>query len=249
MRVSPLNCDYVTALFACWSALAAIYKSRQTGHGDSIDIAQYEVMLRISSDYPAKYLNEGKQMERNANTDSMMTGYYPYKCKDGKYIFTAWVGVTALKRGLPLLGFKVGSEDFPNPQVIIRGTPGSKKFEETFSAWCAERTAEDAEKELVAAGVPVSQIMNYEAAVNHPHYQAREVFTEWDDPEKGPVKGVGFIPKFTRRPGQVWRGAPAFNTDTQDILDELGYSEDEVRELVEKRAIANPVKLAEPVQS
>jgi len=36
--------------------------------------------------------------------------------------------------------------------------------------------------------VPCSTINNLQLAENNPHYIAREVFTEWDDPQYGKVK-------------------------------------------------------------
>jgi len=62
-------------------------------------------------------------------------------------------------------------------------TPGAKKIHVRLAEFCAARTAEEAERGLVATGVPCSQVLNYGDAVNHPHYQARHVFMEWDDPE------------------------------------------------------------------
>lgn len=241
MRVSPLICDYVTALNACWSALAGLHRARLTGEGESIDIAQYEVMLRIESDYPLKYLNWGSETRRTGNVDSMMCGYSPYLCKDGKYLFTGWVGASALKNGLKLLGFEWGSEDFPKERVWIQqGSEGAKKFEAALTAWCAERTADQAERELNVAGVPCSPVMDYEHMQDHPHYQARQVFTEWEDPERGRVKGMTFIPKFTRHPQQMWRGTPSFGEDNQDILSELGFSLEEIRKLADSDVIVNP---------
>lgn len=241
MRVSPYLCDYITALNACWSALAALRKAELTGRGDSIDVAQFEVMARVQADYPLKYLNWGRETKRNGNTDPMLCGYYPYKCGDGKYLFTAWVGATAMRGGLAMLGFEWGSEDFPKEKIWIQqGTPGAKKFEEAFIKWCSERTVEEAEKELIAAGVPCSPILNYEDMQKHPHYQAREVFMEWDNDEHGRVKGFGFVPRFARNPGKLWRGMPRAGTDNLDILEELGFSPEQVQALAEAKAISLP---------
>jgi L-carnitine CoA-transferase len=102
------------------------------------------------------------------------------------------------------------------------------------------RAVEEAEKELIAAGVPCSPIMTFEDMQRHPHYQAREVFTEWDDPERGHVKGYNFVPKFTQHPQQMWRPAPGFGEDNRDILAELGYTAEEVQTLVETKTIVLP---------
>jgi L-carnitine CoA-transferase len=242
LRVGPYTCDYYTALFASTTALAALLKARQTGHGDSIDLAQYEVMLRITSDYPARYLNWGRQVKRNGNEDATMTGYYPYQCRDGKYLFTAFVGFGVLKGGLPLIGLEFGSADFPaNMAFIPRGTPQAAKFDEKIKAFCAARTAEECEAEFNAAGVPCSPILDYEAAVNHPHYKARSDFMEWDDADRGHVKGVSPIPKFKKNPQQIWRGCPPFGEDVEDIMGELGYTTDEIAAFDQKGVIKKAV--------
>jgi len=241
LRVGPMTCDYITALNACWSALAGLHRARLTGEGESVDIAQFEVMVRALYDYPHKYINWHRDTPRNGNTDAMITAYAPYKCKDGKYIFAAFVGATAMTKGLPLLGFEWGTEDFPKDMVCVRyGTDGSKKFEARFTEWCAEHTADEAERTLIAAGVSCSQVMGYEDMLVHPHYKERQVFTEWDDSQRGHIKGINFIPKFTQHPQQLWRPMPAFGADNIDILDELGYSQEEVQKLAESKAIIIP---------
>ncbi|MDI6696342.1 MAG: CoA transferase [Anaerolineales bacterium] len=240
-RTGPYTCDYITALNASWAALAGLLKARQTGVGESIDIAQYEVMARVQADYPMRYFNWNRPTTRNGNRDPMLCGYYPYKCGDGKYLFTAWVGATALRGGLKLLGFEWGSEDFPADKIWIQqGSEGAKKFEEKFIQWCAERTVEQAEKELIEAGVPCSPIMSYEDMLHHPHYKARDVIIEWDDPERGHVKGLGFLPKFTKHPQRLWRGMPPTGADNLDVLSELGYKPEEIEKLAESKAIVMP---------
>jgi L-carnitine CoA-transferase len=238
MRVNPLTCDYITALTACWSSLAALRKATLTGKGESIDVAQFEAMMRVQSDYPMKYLNKGKQVMRNGNTDTLMTGYNVFKCKDGKYVFVGWVGMSAMKKGLPLLGLEFPSKDFPAMPLVVQGTPGSKIFMEKLTDFCAQRDQCDVEKELLAAGVPCQAVTDYHDAVENPHYQARKVFMEWDgDYEYGHLKGTSPVPKFKKNPSQIWRGYSAFGGDNNDILGELGYQPEEIADLTAKKIL------------
>lgn len=59
MAVFPGIGDFITALFALWSSLAALLRARETGEGDVIDLSQYEAILRVSAQYPAEYFTKG----------------------------------------------------------------------------------------------------------------------------------------------------------------------------------------------
>lgn len=238
MRVSPLTCDYITALTACWSTLAALRNAEKTGKGESIDVAQFEAMMRVQGDHPLKYLNKGKQTMRNGNTDSLMTGYNVFKCKDEKYMFVGWVGMTAMQNGMKLLGLEFPSADYPNMPLVIQGTPGSKVFMEKLTEFCAAHDQCDLERILLEAGVPCSPVMDYKDATENPHYQARKVFMEWDgDYEHGRLKGLSPAPKFKNSPSQIWRGYSAFGGDNDDILEEIGYKPEELPELYAKKIL------------
>ncbi|MWR75571.1 carnitine CoA-transferase, partial [Escherichia coli] len=41
-------------------------------------------------------------------------------------------------------------------------------------------------------------------------------------------------PKFKNNPGQIWRGMPSHGMDTAAILKNIGYSENDIQELVSK---------------
>jgi L-carnitine CoA-transferase len=241
LRVGPYTCDYITSLNAGWAALAALLKARETGVGESIDVAQYEVMVKVQSDLPMQYFTKGQDTTRSGNRDPMMCGYHPYRCKDDSWIFSGWIGVTALREGLPVLGLEWPSELFPGERIWIQqGTEGAKIFEERFIQYCAERTADEVVKEMNANGVPVSKVMSYEDMLHDPHYEAREMIVEWDTQEYGHVKGIGFAPKFVNRPAQLWRGMPVAGQDNLDVLKELGYDSDEIAALAEAGAIVMP---------
>ena len=48
---------------------------------------------------------------------------------------------------------------------------------------------------------------------------------------------VCLLPQMANRPGQVWRAAPSMGMDNEEILGELGYSEEEIARLYENGVI------------
>jgi L-carnitine CoA-transferase len=229
----PFPADYAAAFYAYGMTLAALLKRGETGKGESFDIAQYELMMRIQANYPTDYLRYGLDYIKEGNHSRICAGYGTYSCKDGNEIYLLFLGAGVLKNGLPVLGLAYGSEMFPEGSSLVPvDTPPAEMLEGALNTFCAEHTAKEAEELFCANGVPCSRLMNYEDALNHPHYQAREVFTTWTAADGvTPIPGVNIFPKVRNYPGQIWRGAPNMGMDNEDILAELGIPKETIEKM------------------
>lgn len=227
----PFPGDYTAAFYAFGMSLAALYKRQQTGKGESIDIAQFELMMRIQSNYPTDYLRYGLDYIKEGPHSRICAGYGTYKCMDGEEIYTLFLGSGAVERGLGILGLEYGSEDFPAGSSLVPiNTPAGDKLEAALEAYVSTHTAEEVESAFCAARVPCSRLMDYEQAKNNPQYIAREVFTTWSAADgKTRIPGVNVMPKLKNNPGKVWRGAPNIGMDNEDILSEIGYAPGEIQ--------------------
>lgn len=227
----PFPGDYTAAFYAFGMSLAALYKRQQTGKGESIDIAQFELMMRIQSNYPTDYLRYGLDYIKEGPHSRICAGYGTYKCMDGEEIYTLFLGSGAVERGLSILGLEYGSVDFPAGSSLVPiNTPAGDKLEAALEAYVSTHTAEEVESAFCAARVPCSRLMDYEQAKNNPQYIAREVFTTWTAADgKTRIPGVNVMPKLKNNPGKVWRGAPNIGMDNEDILSELGYAPGEIQ--------------------
>jgi L-carnitine CoA-transferase len=54
----------------------------------------------------------------------------------------------------------------------------------------------------------------------YPHYLAREAFTEWEGIADDPVKGLNIATKLKNNAGKIWRSAPHYGEDNENILEE-----------------------------
>lgn len=226
----PFPGDYTASFYAFGMSLAALLKSKETGKGESIDLAQFELLMRIQSNYPTDYLRFGKDYIKEGPHSRICAGYGTYKCMDGQEIYILFLGAGSVERGLDVLGLKYGTEEFPAGSSLVPiESPGAKILEEALEQYLSCHTAEEAEAAFCAARVPCSRLMNYEGAASHPHYLAREVFTEWKAADGVTnIPGVNVMPKLKNNPGCIWRGAPSVGMDNEDILFELGYTENQL---------------------
>lgn len=231
LRIGPVINDYITAIWALWSALAGYIHAQETGKGQVIDIAQYEVMFRMINSYVLDYLTLGATKTRCGNK-TYVHPFSIYPTKDG-YIAIA-AGGASFSRFMDCIPTL---KDKPYKTVVDQMKYGDD-IAENLKVWLKDFTTAEAEKILSDANVPCSEIMNIQKASKHPHYLAREDFLEWDDPVGGKVKGYGIVPKFSETPGKVWRGAPRLGQDTVTILKYIGYSEEQIENLLKSGIVS-----------
>lgn len=225
--VGPYVVDFITALFAAYSITSALVRARATGEGESIDCAQVEVAARAQQ-YGADWFTAKVEKEVTGNP-SPYAGVGAYLCRDGAYIQLSLGGTAQVKRTCEFLGVPYGDEVIPaGAGLVMRGTPGAERYDGALLAYFATKGAKEAETEMLAAGLAVNKVNTLEDFENDPQIQARDVIMEWTNVKGATVRSVGPVPKFAHRPGQQWRAAPYWGQDNEEVLGELGYTEEQV---------------------
>ena len=104
---APYTCDYITALFACWSGLAGYIGALRTGRGESVDVSQMEVMWKTQFGFPMEYFQTGKVRTRNGNSerdylglgaDTSICAAPPTARSEECWIYWAWQTIRPIKR-------------------------------------------------------------------------------------------------------------------------------------------------------
>jgi L-carnitine CoA-transferase len=230
--------DYFAGFFAVTAALSSVIRAKDTGLGESIDVAQFEALLRVQSYFLMDYLNSGKKPVRTGGRSTIVAGWGSYTCKDGKEVYITCGSEYAVKSIIPLIGLEYGSPLFPEKMsCVFLGSPAEIPFEEKLKAFCRAHDAKEVERLMTDANVPCCVIYDYDMAVADPHYKARKVFIEWDDVAGKKIKGPTVVPRFKNNPGRIWRGAPTIGMDNESVLHELGLADEEIKKLYDLRVI------------
>ena len=69
--------------------------------------------------------------------------------------------------------------------------------------------------------------------------RAREDIVEWESVKGTKIRAVAPLPKMKNNPGKVWAPCPAFGQHNEEILDELGFTPEEIATMYEEGAIRN----------
>lgn len=235
--VGPCAADFFTGMYVAYSAMAAIYRVQKTGVGESVDLAQAEIMLRTQH-------RQSDGLSGNttivAGFPSPTAGIGSYECKDGQYISCNLVGPSVFKKTCEFLGLDYGGPDIPEGTQMGRmNTNVGKIVHKALCDYFMTKTAAEAESEMQALNLSVNKVNTFEDVANDPQMKARGVIVEYPNAKGDTVRCAGPVPLFTKNPGRVWRHAPAYGMDNEEILKELGYSDEEIKKLYSDKIINN----------
>jgi L-carnitine CoA-transferase len=237
----PVMGDHIPALFAAFAAVAALHRARESGTGESVDVAQYEALVRVQGSMLMHFLNNGVDYPLSGNQNVRWAGTDTFRCGDGRWVFVQLTGRSSWANAVAFFGL-AGDPDFPATlNMVERGSAAGMRMEQLLREYCAAGGAGAVENALATAGLACSRVMAPADLAEDPHYRARQTFTEWyDDSEGATVRGPNIVPRVRNHPAAIWRAGPRYSADTDDVLAELGYDEGERAALYDKRVAVPP---------
>jgi len=234
MNPGPYTGDYFNSLMIISSSLAALHKVARTGEGEVIDLAMYETLMCIGQYYMVDYLNEGIIWPRPGARNQNLCGIGEYRCKDG-FIGLCLYGVDQNRYLLETIGLGDlwGTEDIPEgTSGLWLSNPHAREIEEHLEAYLLTQSKFDVEADFAAHRIAAQVVKEFPDLVQEKHLEARDDWAEWETNEGKTFKGLNVFPKFLSTPGRVWRAMPAQGQDSVAILEELGYSREQIDQMV-----------------
>ncbi|MBL4614733.1 MAG: CoA transferase [Magnetovibrio sp.] len=228
--------DFGTATSAALGTFAAIMARQQTGKGQVVEGA----LLRTALTYSNSLMIEQVLLDINrTGTGNQGQNAGPsniFNTSDGAIIVQV-IGQPLFNRWAELVGAEEWIDDPRFATDAVRGE-NAEIISERAAAWCAERTTEEALAELEAARVPGGPVLTSQQAYDDPHVQAMGVLNPIEYPglpKPAPVAGTPVV--LSETPGTIRHRPPTLGEHTDEILTELGYSEQDITELRDKRVV------------
>ena len=224
--------DRITSLHATIGALAALREREFSGEGQSIDVSLADTGFTANEIPISAYLGDGIETAKQGNGKGTAG---TYQANDG------WVILAATND--PIWERVCDVIQKPEWKTDDRFTHRSLRasnylvIEETLNKWFSNKTMTEAVDILSKNSIPCSPVNNVAQASNDPHLREREMMVEVPDPVAGTMWVTGKSIKFSRTP-MVVGATPKVGEHTNVILSGvLGYSKDEIQQLVEKEVI------------
>ena len=231
MRYPIAIADMTCAMYSAMGILAALYAREKTGRGRFLDMALLDSQITWLANVGSSFLNAKASPKRWGNAHPSIVPYEVFRGADGR-CFVVGVGTEALwKKFLRLLEMESGVGQDERFRTNALRTKNRAELipllQKTFDGQPASAWLE----QLAAALIPAAPINTVEEAVTDTQMLARSMIVELKHPALGKALSIGNPIKFSETPVSYRLPPPLLGEHTSAILEGLGYSPDEVREM------------------
>ena len=235
VKVGLPQTDLITAMWAAFGVVGSLFRRERTGEGDRIEIGMHDAALPWLTKQAGKAF-VGEQPERMGTKDPVLAPYQAYPTADG-YLNVGCANQKLWTELCEAIGRPDLAEDDrfdSNPARV--GNMG--ELEEELSAVFRERPTEEW-VDLLAEdhGLPVGPVYDVPTALDNEQTEARGTIREVEHPALGTVPVIEHPLNYEHAEAGFDGAPPLLGEDTEAILHELGYGDDEVAALREEGAI------------
>jgi len=229
--------DFVTGVFGALAIASALFNRRQTGVGERIDVALFDVALFLLSHYGIpEYFGLGRAASARGSKHPYLVPYETHDCSDGRQVMVAAITNKLFGDLCVALGMEKLAEDAKFATESARIT-NKDELIGILDKVFATKTRDEWIEILNRAEVPCGAVNTTAEAFQRPQVSDREMVLNIKHRTKGEVKIMGNPMKFSHGPVRMVCPAPALGQDSESILTDIGYSPDMIDELKSKRVI------------
>ena len=227
-------CDLVCGLYGALAVVAALKARDRDGRGQYIDVSLFEAGVSFSVWEAGRYFGSGEIPQPLGSAHQSSAPYQAVRAADGYFT----LGATTPRNWVAFCRVLGREEWIEDPKYVDNSARHSQL--ETLIPAIEEvtrtRPMDHWISALQEAGVPCAKIQTYDRVFNDPHLIERGYF--WDAPHRTisqPVRQLGNPMHFSQTPVEQRKAGPLLGEDSRDVLTELGYSEEEIVALVDRK--------------
>jgi formyl-CoA transferase len=235
--ISTLVADKTTGMALVNAVLAALLAKERSGQGQYVEVPMLETMVAFTLVEHMGGLTRNPATQKAGYSRVLSGGRQPSPTRDGfiamlPYTNHHWESFFR-DAGQEALGKELGVTNRVTRNANIQGL-----YAALHNITATKTTAEWIEI-CDRLDIPATPIYTMEELPSHPQLQAVQLFEDDVHPDVGAIRYVRPPVKFSKTPAKVRHQARRLGQDTESILTDLGYSQNQIESLVNQRAIVN----------
>ena len=235
MRVGIPVADLTAGLSCAMGILTALLEREVSGEGQWVQTSLLQAQIFMLDFQAARWLME-KDVAQQAGNDhptSIPTGVF--KTSDG-YINIATAGGRTWQRFAEALG----APDLPNRPEYKTGPDRSKNrkaLNAEINKLTMTKSSETWVREFNAAGVPCGPIYSIDQMFDDAQVKHLAMAQDVPNEEGRHIRLVAQPVTLSRTPSKMAVRPPEFGEQTEEVLAEFGFGEDEIKELRQSKVV------------
>lgn len=228
--------DSICGIAASSATLMALRHRDLTGEGQVVDISILEPIMTAVGPGPTIYQQLGIIGQRNGNRSTNNAPRNTYLTKDERWVAISTSAQSIAERVMHIVG---------HPEVIDEPwfAAGSTRVQHVeqldhyVGSWIRERNRAEVMETFSAAGAAVAAVYDAQDIVEDPHIRETEMLIEVPDRDFGSVLQHNVMWRMSKTPGSIKFTGRDLGEDSEDVLKEIGYSNDEIDSFKESGAV------------
>ncbi|MFC4785519.1 CaiB/BaiF CoA transferase family protein [Nocardioides sp. MAHUQ-72] len=228
--------DSICGIAASSAVMMALRHRDRTGRGQVVDLSILEPIMTAVGPGPTVYQQLGEVPQRHGNRSVNNAPRNTYETADGKWVAISTSAQRIAERVLELVG---------HPEVIdepwFRTGAGRAEHVDLLDTyvgdWIRERDREAVLTAFTEAGAAIAAVYDARDIVEDPHIRETGMLVEVDDPDLGPLLQHNVMWRMSESPGRIRFTGRALGSDTDQVLEELGYDAEQIAQLKEDEVV------------